>query len=642
MTPERWQRVSDIFGAALDRPPHERNAYLAEACRDDTALRAEVETLLASDASATGPDLAEPMAFNVKAQLGSGALADPFIGRRLGPFEIVKLIGRGGMGNVFLATRVADFRQRVAIKVLKRGMDSDEILRRFRTEIRVLAALSKHPNIAALCDAGTTDDGLPYFVMEYVEGERIDQYCDRNKLSTRERLRLFRAVCSAVHYAHQHTIIHRDLKPGNILVTVEGVPKLIDFGIAKLTRPELGAETVAVTRTEARVLTPQYASPEQARGEAVTTASDVYSLGVVLYELLSGHPPYRIEGQLASRIQRVVCEQEPEKPSRVIDRRETIHGPDGSVAEVSPQSVSRLRDAEPHQLRRQLAGDLDNIVLKALRKEPHRRYASAEQLSADLLRYFNGAAVEARPLGRAEQIGRWCRRHPLPAGLLVAVVLGSVFGLWYLSRLSEQLVRQSALVSAAQQSEMLQEVQDFYSEVVVERLKGKVPIDHRYRSEAGAIPVPATFTIDLGEHISDQSESGMRARLYSGQPFASRSDGGPRDSFEADALRELAANPREPFYRFEETHGRAVLRYATARIMSRSCVECHNSHSESPRQDWQSGDVRGVLSITRPLDQDTANVRQGLRNAWIALAAVAASLLGLSALILTLSKRSSA
>jgi serine/threonine protein kinase len=642
MTPERWQRVSDIFGAALDRPPHERAAYLDEACVGDTKLRAEVETLLASDGSATGPNLGEPIALNVKAQIGSGSLADPLIGRRLGPFEIAKLIGRGGMGNVYLATRVSDFRQRVAIKLLKRGMDTDEILRRFRTEIRVLAALGKHPNIAALLDAGTSDDGLPYFVMEYVEGERIDVFCDRNKLTTRERVQLFRAVCSAVHFAHQHTVIHRDLKPGNILVTVEGAAKLIDFGIAKLTRPELGAETLAVTRTEARVLTPQYASPEQARGEAVTTASDVYSLGVVLYELLSGHPPYRIEGQLASRIERIVCEQEPEKPSRVIDRRETVHRPDGWVAEVSPETVSRVRDGAPQQLRRQLAGDLDNIVLKSLRKEPQRRYASAEQLSADLARYVDGSPVEARPLSRREQLGRWCRRHPLPAGLLVAVVLGSVFGLWYLARLSEQLVRQSALESAAQQSEMLQEVQNFYSDVIVERVRGKVPIDHRYRTEAGAIPVPATFTIDLGEHISDKSRSGMRARLYSDEPFTSRTGGGPRDGFETDALGELKANPKQPFYRFEVADGRSVLRYATARTMLRSCVDCHNNHPESPRHDWQVGEVRGVLSITRPLDRDQENVRRGLRDAWIVLAAVAASLLCFSALTLALGQRRAA
>jgi serine/threonine protein kinase len=631
--------VSDLFGAVLEQPQDERAAYLDRACGGDSALRAEVEQLLASDDSSAGPLLGEPLPFNVRSQLGGAVASDPMVGRRLGPFEIKKLIGRGGMGNVYLAVRKSDFRQRVAIKLLKRGMDTDEILRRFRTEVRVLAALRKHPNIAALLDAGTTDDGLPYFVMEYVEGERIDRSCDQAKLTTRERLRLFQAVCSAVHCAHQHTIIHRDLKPGNILVTPDGSPKLIDFGIAKLTRPELGDETVPMTRTESRALTPEYASPEQARGDSVTTASDVYSLGVVLYELLTGHKPYRIEGQVPSRIVRVICEQEPEKPSRVIDRRQTVHRSDGTVEEVTPETVSRVRDGDQHKLRRQLAGDLDNIVLKAMRKEPQRRYPSAEQLSADLQRFLDGEPVEARPLGPAARLWRWCQRHPLPASLLVAVVLGSVFGLWHLSRLSAQLVRQTALESVSQEAEMLQAVQDFYSQVVVERVKGRVPIDHRYLTAEGAIPVPATFTIDLGEHLSQRSQSGMRSHLYSDLPFRSRVGGGPRNDFERAALAHLRANPDAPYYRFEEDQGQPVLRYATARVMLAACVDCHNSHPDSPRTDWQVGDVRGVLAIARPLDRDKANVRQGLRHTSILLGLVTLTLLCLSALILAIGNR---
>jgi eukaryotic-like serine/threonine-protein kinase len=306
-------------------------------------------------------------------------------------------------------------------------MDSREVLRRFRHERQILAAL-EHPHIARLLDGGTTDDGLPYFVMEYVEGAPLDDYCDRHRLSTRERLKLFRDVCAAVHYAHQNLVVHRDLKPSNILVTAGGEVKLLDFGVAKLLDAETGGRTQ--TLPEVRLMTPDYASPEQVRGEAITTASDVYSLGVVLYELLTGRRPYRVKSHSFDEIVRVVCEGEPERPSTAAARPAETRGRDGATVPDAPQAGSRRRGGEAEKLRRQLAGDLDNIVLMALRKEPQRRYASAEQFSEDLRRHLAGLPVIAREDSFAYRAGKFVRRNRLAvsaaaaiAALLVAAVV---------------------------------------------------------------------------------------------------------------------------------------------------------------------------------------------------------------------------
>ena len=328
-------------------------------------------------------------------------------------------------------------------------MDRDVILRRFQTEIHVQAALGKHPNITALVDAGTTEDGRPYFVMEYVEGQHIDEYCDDRRLDVPARLRLFAQVCQAVHFAHQHAVIHRDLKPSNILVTADGAPKIIDFGIAELVQPEADDDEAAtsmnatLTGTGELVLTPEYASPEQVKGETVTTASDVYALGVILYQLLSGRSPYRLKSRSTSEIFQAICEQVPEKPSTAIIRRlvkrpgscrstcchQYLPAPyPNRLSEPVPLSVSPLpptpdeiasaRGVTPQRLRRILAGDLDLIVLMALRKEPERRYASAEQLGDDLHRYLKGMPVRAhrdssnlsRQQVRPEACGRGCCR----------------------------------------------------------------------------------------------------------------------------------------------------------------------------------------------------------------------------------------
>ena len=392
MNREDYQKVMRVIDAVIDLTPSRQQAALDEACAGDEALRREASMLLAHH-TAAGAFL-EESAFDA---LPSSGADNTFIGRRLGPYRITEEIGRGGMGAVYKAVRDDDqYRAEVAVKLIKRGMDTDFIQRRFRNERQILANLN-HPNIARLLDAGTTDDGLPYFVMEYVEGRAIDEYCDARKLSTAERLGLFRKVCGAVQYAHQNLVIHRDLKPSNILITADGTPKLLDFGIAKILRRGREAQT-SLTETELRVMTPEYASPEQARGEAITTASDVYSLGVLLYELLTGRRPYRFMSRRPDDVARVICEQEPERPSTAVSRAEeaTPEGDTGAKT-LTRRHSGEARDDSPDKLRRRLRGDIDNIVLTAMRKEPERRYASVEDFSEDIRRHLEGLPVRARP-----------------------------------------------------------------------------------------------------------------------------------------------------------------------------------------------------------------------------------------------------
>ncbi|MFM9958613.1 MAG: protein kinase domain-containing protein [Phycisphaerales bacterium] len=353
---------------------------------------------------------------------------------RIGSYVIRREIGQGGMGVVYLAAREEqDFSRIVALKVVKRGMDTSEVLRRFNLERQLLSGLN-HPNIATLIDGGATEDGLPYFVLEYVEGQPIDKYCDLNRLTVAERLGLFKKVCAAVHHAHQNLIVHRDLKPGNILVTKEGEPKLLDFGIAKMLNPNL-AQMVEVTGPELRLMTPEYASPEQVRGDPITTSSDIYALGVLLYELLTGRKPYRFRTRMQQEIARVICESDPERPSTVVTRMETIAQPTGEQRTITPDEVARSREDEPTQLRRKLAGDIDDIVMMAMEKVPSRRYASAASLSADLDRHLQGLPVEAHGRrGVTYVLGKFVRRHRLPvafgAALLLAIVAGAGFTLW--------------------------------------------------------------------------------------------------------------------------------------------------------------------------------------------------------------------
>jgi serine/threonine protein kinase/predicted negative regulator of RcsB-dependent stress response len=346
--------------------------------------------------------------------------AESIAGRHIGPYQVVRELGHGGMGAVYLAVRADDqFKQQVAIKLIKRGMDTDFIISRFRHERQILASFH-HPYIAGLLDGGSTEDGLPYFVMEYIEGHPINTYCENHRLAITERLKLFRQVCAAVHYAHQNLVIHRDLKPGNLLVTEDGTPKLMDFGIAKILSPTLAATTIQDTAPFLRLMTPEYASPEQARGEPITTASDVYTLGVVLYELLTGHRPYQFKNRLPDEIAHTISETQPSYPSAVVSRAETATMHDGQIKVYDRQFVTR---------RRQLAGDLDNIVLMAMRKEPQRRYSSVEQFSEDLRRHLEGLPVIARKDTLWYRASKFVSRHKAGVAAAALIVLSLVGGI---------------------------------------------------------------------------------------------------------------------------------------------------------------------------------------------------------------------
>jgi serine/threonine protein kinase len=394
---ERWLRIKEVFQAAIDRPVEERAAFLGEACGDDGELRREVESLLSAHRGASR-FLSEPVL--------SPPAAPSFEGRLIGHYRVLAEIGRGGMGIVYRAVRDDDvFRKTVALKLVHGGAGR-EYLRRLGQERRILAQL-QHPNIATILDGGTTDEGQPYFVMEHIEGQPIDAYCDRHGLDTRQRLEMFRTVCAAVQYAHQNLVLHRDLKPANILVTADGRPNLLDFGIAKLLaagrEPD---ETPTVTLGPA--LTPEYASPEQVRGQPVTTASDVYSLGVLLYELLTGQRPFAVRNDSLEEMVRAVCETEPPAPSAARRRL-------GSATTRSGVSPGEL------------LGDLDTIVLKALRKEPARRYLSAHELSEDIRRHLQGLPVLARPDTITYRLTKFVGRHRVGVAA-AAVVLVSLLG----------------------------------------------------------------------------------------------------------------------------------------------------------------------------------------------------------------------
>ena len=393
--PEKWPRVKAILDGALELRPEERAAFLDRACGADESLRSEVESLIRAADGDWGFFDADVAARRMP--MFEDIQPPSRVGERIGAYEVLAELGHGGMGVVLLARRADDeFQKKVAIKLVRPGLASDVALQRFRSERQISATLD-HPNIARLLDGGTTERGEPYFVMEYVEGETLLDDARQRGLSLEERLRLFREVCAAVQYAHQNLVVHRDIKPGNILVTPDGTPKLLDFGIAKLLQAETGAEVPEHTATLLRVLTPEYASPEQVRGRPVTTASDVYSLGIVLYELLTGEKPYRVETVDPEELVRVVCERDPERPS--------------------------TRTAG-------LSGDLDAIVMKAIRKEPELRYASAEALSGDVGRYLEGRPVLARKGTASYRAGKFIRRNrvAVAAAALVALALaGGVF-----------------------------------------------------------------------------------------------------------------------------------------------------------------------------------------------------------------------
>lgn len=398
MTPERWQQIEAIFHEALALDEASRAQLLERSCGCDAGLREEVEKLLAQFAEASS-FIEQPVYENVKGPVLSALLddgeEDPIIGTRLGAYRILREIGRGGMGAVYEAERAdGEFHMRVAIKIVKRGMDTDLILQRFRRERQILALLD-HPNIAGFLGGGSTDSGLPYFVMEFIDGKPLYRYCDDYQLPVDERLRVFRRVCAAVDSAHQMQIVHRDLKPSNILVKENGEPKLLDFGIAKVLDPLIMATDIDPTATQMRLMTPEYASPEQIEGRAVGPSSDIYSLGVILYELLTGHRPYELSRQNPVDAARVIREETPSRPSECLTGRDRLV-PVSLSQLTTVEYVFSSRSATAAELQKKLAGDLDRIILKTLSKRPEDRYETVAALADDISNYLENRPVNAR------------------------------------------------------------------------------------------------------------------------------------------------------------------------------------------------------------------------------------------------------
>lgn len=539
-------------------------------------------------------------------------------------YDILGELGRGGMGVVYKARQLG-LQRTVALKMILTGMQAGpKDLARFRAEAAAIAR-AQHPNIVQIYDVGEAA-GRPYFVLEFVAGGSLDRHLQGRPQPARLAAQLVETLARAVHAAHANGVIHRDLKPANVLLQFDAsrwqhaptdswasaklrlaVPKITDFGLAKCADGE-GADGAAPvlhgpTVTGEVLGTPSYMAPEQAMipRPLVGPAADVYALGAILYELLTGRPPFTADTSL-----------------------ETIF----QVLHNEPVSVTSLQPNVP--------ADLETICLKCLRKEPHKRYHSALELADDVQRFLGDEPIRARPITPVEKLWRWVRRHPLPAGLLGAGLLAPVVALVALSLLSARLVRSSALESAAQQAELLEEANNEYSRIVTRVEQAHFPVNKMVPPTPGTVPlsIPATFLHDVGAQLAQTSRTGVKVRQYSDYPFPWRTDGGPHDDFERAALAHLRQSKgQDTVHEFTEIGGQRVVRYAQARVMKRTCVECHNSHPLSRRKDWQVGDVRGVLLMIRPLDKDEARVGEALHLALLLSAVVSGLLLGGSMLL---------
>ncbi len=438
-----WQRVEEVFSEALQRPAPERRAFLESACEGNPTLRSEVESLLSAHEGGPAP-------LELRYASAGDATIDPLTGSVVGPYRLLELLGIGGMGRVYLAERTdGAYRQRVAVKIVRPLRRTPELLERFQLEREVLARL-EHPNIATLLDGGVTGEGLPYLVMQYIDGESILEHCDRRGLSIDRRLALLEVVCRAVEYAHSHLVVHRDLKPSNILVTDAGEVKLLDFGIAKLLDPALVDMTLHETRAESRLATPLHAAPEQISGTPVTTATDVYALGLLLYQLLCGRLPYRLTGVTRAELEKAVLSDPLRQPrAALLDSSTNSEVP----WETSPpEAVAALRGTSVRDLGRTLRGDVARIALMALRKEPERRYRSAGTLADDLRRYLRREPVVAHRDSMGYRARRFIGRHPVgvtAAGLFVAGLIAFSLSVTVQSRrLGVERDRAEALVDS--------------------------------------------------------------------------------------------------------------------------------------------------------------------------------------------------
>lgn len=542
-----WARLNAAFDETYALAPDERAAAAQRLCGDDETLLGELlEMLDAAEASKQAKFLGASI-LPTPGQILAGN--EDSVPEFIGPYKIEKEIGRGGMGLVYLATH-PEINRKVAVKVIKRGMDSDEIVRRFRLERHLLATLD-HPNIARLLDGGTTADGRPYFVLEFVDGLPVTEYCDQNRLGVEERLGIFREICSAVSYAHRHLVIHRDIKPTNIIVDSTGRPKLLDFGISKLLDPAGPGFSMMDTAVGMRLLTPEYASPEQLQGKTVSTASDIYSLGVLLYELLSGRRPIRLEGRPLDEISRVLSESDPPAPSTAMSRPLTLSGSRQTGEEVSAETLAEHRGERPDRLRRRLRGDLDNIVLMALRKEPDRRYGAVEQFAEDISRHLSGLPVMARPASIGYIAAKFARRHrpqvAAAGAALIAIFAGFGVALWQAKVATDEKNRaEERFTEVRRLSNLLISGWD-------EGL-GEASISHEARARLADISAgfldnltteseDATLLKDLGEaHIKLGHE-------YAYQLIDTAKSAAHLDRSEAIARRLVAAHPNEVSYK---------------------------------------------------------------------------------------------
>jgi len=450
----RWQKIQSLFGEVADSPAAERAARLASSCGDDTELRSSVESLLASDRRTEDPLV------NAIGEAAESLLIehqDRLIGARIGAFRVASILGHGGMSTVYRGERDdLQYQQTVAIKVLHFATLHPRLRSRLHSERHILATLD-HPSIARLIDSGDLEDGTPYLVMEYVDGEAIDAYCDSRTLFVRERLELFIQVCDAVQYAHRNLVVHRDIKAANIFVTGSGHPKLLDFGIAKLLAPESLSHTLPVTRLQERILTPENAAPEQVLGRPITTATDIYSLGVLLYQLLTGRSPYRLLSYSQLQLERAICMDEPVRPSQTVVAKLSAEG------DNDRSRLSDRRGLSPQRLRARLSGDLDAIIAMAMRKEPERRYPSVEALARDVSRHLMGRPVQARQGDWRYNAAKFLRRHALAVVGVGAVILGLAMiagiTLWQNHRI--ELAREAT----AQERDRAQQVSSFLVDV---------------------------------------------------------------------------------------------------------------------------------------------------------------------------------
>jgi len=519
-------------------------------------------------------------------------------------YEIIGVLGRGGMAVVYKARHLA-LQRIVALKMLENWAHAGEKeLTRFRAEADVIARL-QHANIVQIYDVGEVA-GRPYFALEYVAGGSLAQHLHGTPQPARPAAHFVEVLARAVQAAHARGIVHRDLKPANIpaqggaegtLETTHGpaapaaegglltaVPKIADFGVAKWVIGEEEAQhRRSLTVTGDLLGTPSYMAPEQAApvSSPVGPPADIYALGAILYELLTGRPPFKGATPLDTVLQ---------------------------VLHSEPVSVTGLQPNVPR--------DLETICHKCLRKDPRRRYQSSSELADDIQSFLRGGPIKARPRGTVEKVWRWIRDHPVPSGLVAAGVLTPIVALITLSLLSARLVRSSALDSAAQQAEVLERANNQYSLIVQRVERAHYPINKMVPPTPGTVPlsIPATFLHDVGEELHRDSKTGIQVRQYSDFPFPWRTGGGPHDDFERAALERLRLSKgQETVHDFTEIDGEPVVRYAQARIMKQSCVDCHNTHPQSTRKGWKVGDVRGVLEIIRPLKNDETRVTQALQ-----------------------------